>query len=623
MEPLAADDPQQVGGYRLHARLGAGGMGQVFLGFSPAGRAVAVKVIHQQFARDPEFVRRFGREVEAAGAVSGAYTAPVVAAGPGDDPPWLATVFVPGPSLAEVIAHAGPLPEPAVWRLAGGLIEALQAVHARGLVHRDLKPANVLLAADGPRLIDFGISRALEGAATTATSIIVGTPAFMSPEQVKGLPVGPASDVFALGSVIAFAATGAAPFGAGTSGPIAMAYRVVHAQPDLSRVPVPLTKLVTACLAKNPADRPELAQLMDAVRDGSAPYQAGWSESFWPEPVAGMVSSRQDSFHPPSWGKVLLTTVQLWAQRRLHLRWPAQARWRVLTVVVVAAVLFGAGAIGIALIRSSPAPAGHTRGGTQAAAGREPAPAAIRAATAARTAAARWIAAQVSTDAIVSCDPQMCALLQAQGVPAARLLTLGGSNPAPLGSDLIVSTAAVRSEFGARLTSVYAPVVLASFGTGSAQTAVRVVAADGAAAYLRSLRADMAERASAGGQLLQNPRLHASVTARRALAAGQVDSRLLTAFAALAAMYTVDVVDFPASAAGASPGMPLRAADIAPTGPGTRGRPNTMGSLARFLRDQLAPYRAARITVVRLASGRPVLRVEFGAPSPLGLLGKG
>src|SRR5450631_674715 len=333
MEPLAADDPRQVGGYRLHARLGAGGMGQVFLGFSPAGRAVAVKVIHRQFARDPQFVRRFAREVEAAGAVSGAYTAPVVAAGPGDDPPWLATVFVPGPSLAEVVTHAGPLPEPAVWRLAGGLIEALQAVHACGLVHRDLKPANVLLAGDGPRLIDFGISRALEGATTSTTSIIVGTPAFMSPEQAEGLPVGPASDVFALGSLIVFAATGAAPFEAGTSSPIAMAYRVVHAQPDLSRVPVPLTNLVAACLAKDPGGRPQLAQLMDAIRDGSAPYQAGWPESFWPEPIAGMVSSRQDSFHPPSRGKVLVTTVHLWAQRRLHLRWPAQARWRVLTVV--------------------------------------------------------------------------------------------------------------------------------------------------------------------------------------------------------------------------------------------------------------------------------------------------
>ena len=273
MEPLAADDPQEVGGYRLHARLGAGGMGQVFLGFSPAGRAVAVKVIHRQFARDPEFVRRFRREVEAARVVSGAFTAPVVAAGPGDDPPWLATVFVPGPSLAEVIAHTGPLPEPAVWRLAGGLIEALQAVHACGLVHRDLKPANVLLAADGPRLIDFGISRALEGSAMSMTSLIVGTPAFMSPEQAEGRPVGPASDVFALGSVIAFAATGSAPFGAGPSSPIIVAYRVVHAQPDLSHVPVPLTNLVAPA---SPRTRrpPAAGQLMDAVRDNSAPYQA-------------------------------------------------------------------------------------------------------------------------------------------------------------------------------------------------------------------------------------------------------------------------------------------------------------------------------------------------------------
>jgi len=321
---------------------------------------------------------------------------------------------------------------------------------------------------------------------------------------------------------------------------------------------------------------------------------------------------------PPAWGKVLLTTVQLWAQRRLHLRWPAQARWRLLTLLVVAALLFGAGAISIALT-SSPAPAGHTR----ASAGGGPTPAAIRAAAAARTAAARWIAGQASPDAIVSCDPQMCALLQAHGIPGGQLLALGGGNPAPLGSDLIVSTAAVRSEFGARLSSVYAPVVLASFGTGSAQTAVRVVAADGAAAYLRSLRADVAARASAGRQLLQNPRLHPAATARRALAAGQVDSRLLTVFAALATMHTVDVVDFPAPAAGASAGMPLRSADIAPASPGTRLRPNTIGSLADFLRGQLTPYRPAHISVVRLASGQPVLRVEFGAPSPLGLLGRG
>lgn len=293
MQPLAADDPRQVGGYRLHARLGAGGMGQVFLGFSPAGRAVAVKVIHRQFARDPEFVRRFGREVAAARVVSGAYTAPVVAAGPDDDPPWLATVFVPGPSLAEVIAHAGPLPEPAVWRLAGGLIEALQAIHARGLVHRDLKPANVLLAVDGPRVIDFGISRALDGTAVTASRIVLGTPAFMSPEQAEGSPAGPPSDVFSLGCVIAFAATGTAPFGAGE--PVAIAYRVVHAQPDLTAVPVRLRGLVAGCLAKDPTQRPPLARLMDAVLAGSAPYPGASAANFWPDPVAGLVSAQQAS----------------------------------------------------------------------------------------------------------------------------------------------------------------------------------------------------------------------------------------------------------------------------------------------------------------------------------------
>ena len=293
MEPLAAGDPRQIGIYRLRFRLGAGGMGQVYLGFSPAGRAVAVKVIRPEFARDPAFLRRFASEVRAAEAVSGAYTAPVVAAGPDDDPPWLATVFVAGPSLSDVVAEAGPLPEAAVWRLAGGLAEALQAVHARDLVHRDLKPANVLLAPDGPRVIDFGISRALEGAALTATSMTVGTPSFMSPEQAEGRRVGPASDVFSLGSVIAFAATGSAPFGGGE--PITTVYRVVHAEPDLSSVPVPFRDLVTRCLAKDPASRPTLAQVIEAVMTASAAYPDASATDFWPEPVAALVISRQES----------------------------------------------------------------------------------------------------------------------------------------------------------------------------------------------------------------------------------------------------------------------------------------------------------------------------------------
>jgi outer membrane protein assembly factor BamB/tRNA A-37 threonylcarbamoyl transferase component Bud32 len=292
VEPLAADDPWQIGPYRLRARLGAGGMGQVYLGYSPAGRAVAVKVIHRELAKDPMFRTRFRREVAAARAVSGAYTAPVTAAGPDDDPPWLATAFVPGPSLGDAVAEAGALPELAVWKLAAGLVEALQAVHASGLVHRDLKPANVLLAADGPRLIDFGISQAVENTRMTSTGLVVGTASFMSPEQAQGSNVGRPSDVFSLGSVIAFAALGTAPFG---DGPLAATlYRVVNTDPVLDGIPAGLRKLVAACLAKTPAERPTLEWLVTAITVGLGPDAGSGLTSFWPGVVSRMIVAFQD-----------------------------------------------------------------------------------------------------------------------------------------------------------------------------------------------------------------------------------------------------------------------------------------------------------------------------------------
>lgn len=280
-----------MGPYRLRARLGAGGMGQVFLGYSPGGRAVAVKVIHRELAGDPEFRTRFRREVAAASAVSGAYTVPVIAAGPDGDPPWLATVYVPGPSLAEAVHTAGPLPPVSVWRLAGGLVEALQAVHACGLVHRDLKPANVLLALDGPRVIDFGISRALEKTAMTSTGMIVGTPSYMSPEQAEGTRVGAPSDVFSLGCVIVFAATGTSPFGHGPQA--SLLYRVVHAAPAITEVPGALRGLAAGCLAKEPADRPTLAELQAAIGAGRAPGEGDALASFWPVAVTGLIRSHQ------------------------------------------------------------------------------------------------------------------------------------------------------------------------------------------------------------------------------------------------------------------------------------------------------------------------------------------
>ena len=291
VEPLAEHDPRQVGGFRLQARLGAGGMGRVYLGYSPGGRPVAVKVVHPDLARDPEFMLRFRREVTAAQLVSDAYTAAVVGAGPDDSPPWLATTFVPGPSLADLVTRSGPLPEQAVWRLAGGLAEALQAIHSHGLIHRDLKPGNILIAADGPRVIDFGISRTTEGTVVTATHTTIGTPAYMSPEQAQGHTVGPASDVFSLGSVLAFAAGGAAPFGGGGTEMFAIAYRVVNGEPDLSRVPAGLRPLIDACLAKDPDARPAVGQLMRDVADRAPAYPEVTPGRFWPDQVAAVLES--------------------------------------------------------------------------------------------------------------------------------------------------------------------------------------------------------------------------------------------------------------------------------------------------------------------------------------------
>jgi outer membrane protein assembly factor BamB len=290
MQPLEEDDPRVAGDFRLRARLGAGGMGQVYLGFSPAGRAVAVKVCHPEFAADPAFVTRFAHEVAAARAVNGLYTAQVIDAGPDDSPPWLATSYVAGPSLHDAVAGHGPLPGPAVWRLAAGLAEALQAVHARGLVHRDLKPANVLLAADGPRVIDFGIARAVDGTSLTTAGYAFGTPAYMSPEQAGGQPATPASDVFALGSVLCFAATGGTPFGDGE--PAAVLYRIVHAQPALETAPRALRILVAGCLAKDPADRATLVQVLRTCQ-AQAPQLGGPSASFWPGPVAALIARYQ------------------------------------------------------------------------------------------------------------------------------------------------------------------------------------------------------------------------------------------------------------------------------------------------------------------------------------------
>ncbi|WP_433475293.1 serine/threonine-protein kinase [Spirillospora sp. CA-142024] len=278
MDELRPGDPRTVGRYALSARLGAGGMGQVFLGSSPGGRPVAVKLVHAGFAADAEFRRRFKREVEAARQVGGFHTAPVVDADPDADIPWLVTAYVPGPSLATAIAEHGPFPLKSALVLGAGLAEALEAIHQVGVVHRDLKPSNVLVAADGPRVIDFGIARAVDASGVTTHA---GTPGFMAPELISDGSVTPACDVFALGAVLAFV-MGVRPFGEGPSD--ALTYRVVHKEPVLDGLPAPLHDIVASCLTKEPAARPKPAELLETLAT------AGQNSAWLPQPVQDMLT---------------------------------------------------------------------------------------------------------------------------------------------------------------------------------------------------------------------------------------------------------------------------------------------------------------------------------------------
>ncbi|MGW0281645.1 serine/threonine-protein kinase [Streptomyces sp. NPDC003236] len=267
MDKLGPGDPRQIGAYRLLARLGAGGMGQVFLARSDRGRTVAVKLIRRELAAQEEFRARFRQEVGSARRVGGYWTAPVLDADTEAPVPWVATGYVAGPSLQQVVGHDhGALPERSVRILAAGLAHALKDIHAAGIVHRDLKPSNVLVTIDGPRVIDFGIARALEtlaGDGLTRTGSLVGSPGFMAPEQVRGDRVTPACDVFCLGSVLAYAATGVLPFGGANSGVHALMFRIAQEEPDLEGMPEGIADLVRDCLRKDPAARPSLDRILE------------------------------------------------------------------------------------------------------------------------------------------------------------------------------------------------------------------------------------------------------------------------------------------------------------------------------------------------------------------------
>src|SRR5690348_5629398 len=356
MHDLAPGDPELIGPYRLRGRLGAGGMGRVYLGLSPGGRSVAVKVIRADLAQDAEFLARFRREVAVARTVSGLFTAPVIDADVDGPVPWLATAYVPGPSLADAVRQHGPLPAASVLALARGLAEALSAIHAAGVVHRDLKPANVLLAEDGPRVIDFGISRGVEASALTHTGLVVGSPGFMSPEQAEGREVGPPSDIFSLGAVLAFAATGHGPFGSGSTP--ALVYRVVHSGPQLDLMPAEVRSLAERCLAKDPALRPTAADLLAAA----AYPAAGWL----PEPVTraqAAVPLTMTTATPPG---VPAPVPPVPARRQASRQGRRLGRWRPLTATLVLSGLVGAGATAAVTMTAGSAPAHAAQSGPRA-----------------------------------------------------------------------------------------------------------------------------------------------------------------------------------------------------------------------------------------------------------------
>ncbi|MFJ9558914.1 bifunctional serine/threonine-protein kinase/ABC transporter substrate-binding protein [Streptomyces fuscichromogenes] len=293
-EALRPSDPSSVGGFRLLRRLGAGGMGVVYLGRSETGALAAVKVIRAEDAADDGFRARFAREAELAARVDSPWVVPVLGADATAREPWLATGFVAGPALAEAVTAHGPLPPSAVRVLGSLLGEALAGVHAAGLVHRDVKPGNVLLAVNGPRLIDFGIARATDDTALTTSGMVVGTPGFLAPEQARGETAGAASDVFALGCVLAYASTGRPPFGTGATD--ALLYRTVHDEPDLDGITGALRETLAGCLAKDPAERPGAGELrLRLAEDFPLRPPAGapqWPSAWLPDPVARMVAVR-------------------------------------------------------------------------------------------------------------------------------------------------------------------------------------------------------------------------------------------------------------------------------------------------------------------------------------------
>ena len=602
MLTLRETDPHEVGVYRLLGRLGEGGQGVVYLAEGPDGSPAAVKLLPP--TTDPQVRSRFLKEVAAAQRVARFCTAQVLDAGIFERRPFIVSEYVSGPSLIEVVEQLGPRGGAALERIAVATLTALGAVHAAGMVHRDFKPGNVLLGPDGPVVIDFGLA-AVPGMTTGLSGqYAIGTPAFMAPEQLAGTRVTAAADMWSWAVTIAFAGTGELPFKGESL--TAAAYAILHSEPNVGRLPEPLGSLVRRCLNKNPALRPSARGVLgDLVAAGArlvGPMPPAASPPEEPRPVSGdgLIRAGPGSRHRSG--------------RRRSGR--VRRRRQAAAIAAAAVLVAGAGLLVLNLPRhgaSADRLAGRTTPTGQAPTGQ-----AITGEALVRSQAINWIVQQVSRAEIVSCDPQVCAGLVAKGIPLANLDTIGNTSTDPLGSNLVVATAAIRAQFGKRLYSVYAPATLASFGSGNAEIDILWIPPEGAKAYRAALPADLGSRKTADAELLANSQITVSPSARTRLLSGDIDPRLVQLLATMAHYHVVSIVDFVNQSPGGGPASLLRSVDLATADPAAHlTRAAYLSWVNSLVNSQTAQYLPAVLKPITLSTGQQVLRIGYSAPSPL------
>jgi predicted Ser/Thr protein kinase len=605
-------DPREVGVYRLLGRLGEGGQGVVFLAEDPAGGPAAVKLLPP--TTDPQVRSRFLKEVAAAQRVARFCTAQVLDAGIFERRPFIVSEYVSGPSLVEVVEQFGPRGGAALERIAVATLTALGAVHAAGMVHRDFKPGNVLLGPDGPVVIDFGLA-VVPGMTTTGFSgqVTVGTPAFMAPEQLAGTRVTAAADMWSWAVTMAFAGTGELPFRGESL--TAAAFAILHSEPNVGSLPEPLGSLIYRCLSKDPAARPSARGVLSELVAAGARLVGPMP------PVASALATDQEGLGsqrasavpprpPPGNGDGLIGGRPAAGSRSA--RHGSRPIWRRRRAPVLLAAILLVASLGVLAFNLPGSGTSSDRlAGSHAPVNQE-----LAAEVAARNQAINWIMHQVNRAAMVSCDPQVCQDLASRGFPGE--LTLGPMSTDPLGSELVVDTATIRAQFGGRLVSVYAPVTIASFGSGNARIDIRLVFDGGTAKYPAVERAALRARKTADAQLLGNSRIGVSAAARAQILSGDIDPLLPLLIATMAAIHPVHIVDFVGQSPGGGSASLLRSVDLATTDKAAHlTRAAYLDWMQAFIGAQTAQYAPGWVQPVKLPSGQAALNITYGAPSPL------